>query len=143
MKRRQFVAGLGSAAAWPVVARAQQRAALPVIGWLSSRTAATDALVLPAFHRALNAQGFFEGRNVAVEYRYTDSQVDRLPALVADLLGRRAAVIVAVGDGVPTIRTVQAVSPTIPIVGFVGSDPVRDGIVASINRPGGNVTGVI
>src|SRR2546421_3738282 len=102
MKRRQFVAGLGSAAAWPVVARAQQRPAVPVIGWLSSRRAATDALVLPAFHRALNAQGFVEGRNVAVEYRYYDSQFDRLPALVAHLVGRRAAVIVSVGEGLPT-----------------------------------------
>src|SRR6516164_1487054 len=111
MKRRQFIAGLGSAAAWPVVARAQQ-AAMPVIGWLSSHTAATDALVLPAFHRALNAQGFVEGQNVSVEYRYYDSQLARLPALVADLVGRRAAVIVAVGNGVPTIRAVQAASPT-------------------------------
>ena len=95
MRRRDFIALLGGAAAiWPMVARGQQ-AALPMIGWLSSRTAATDALVLPAFHRALNAQGFTEGRNVSVEYRYIDSQFDRLPALLADLVGRRAAVTVA------------------------------------------------
>ena len=142
MKRRTVIVGLGSAAVWPVVARAQQ-GAMPVIGWLSSRTAATDALVLPAFHRALGAQGFVEGRNVAVEYRYTDSQLDRLPALVADLVARRADVIVAVGDGVPTIRAAQAASPTTPIVGFVGSDPIKEGTATNINRPGGNVTGVI
>jgi putative tryptophan/tyrosine transport system substrate-binding protein len=140
MKRRDFIAGLGGAVAWPLATRAQQ-AAVPVIGWLSSRTAATDALVLPAFHRALSAQGFVEGRNVAVEYRYTDSQLDRLPALVADLVGRRAAVIVAVGNGPPTMRAIQAASATTPIVGFVvGSE--RD-LFASFNRPGSNVTGVV
>jgi putative ABC transport system substrate-binding protein len=141
IQRRNFIAGLGGVAAWPLAARAQQRPA--VIGWLSSRTAATDALVLPAFHRALNAQGFVEGQNVLVEYRYTDSQLDRLPALVADLVARRADVIVAVGDGVPTIRAAQAASPTTPIVGFVGSDPIKEGTATNINRPGGNVTGVI
>ena len=141
MKRRQFIAGLGSVAAWPVVARAQQPA-LPVIGWLSSRTAATDALVLPAFHRALNAQGFVEGQNVSVEYRYYDSQFDRLPDLVADLVGRRAAVIVAVGDGPPTIGAIQAASATMPIVGFT-TDPIKEGFARSLNRPGGNVTGVV
>ena len=104
LRRREFIAALGGAAAWSIAARAQQRQAMPVIGWLSSRTAATDALVLPAFHRALNAQGFVEGQNVSVEYRYTDSQLDRLPALVADLVERRVAVIVAVGDGPPTMR---------------------------------------
>jgi putative ABC transport system substrate-binding protein len=138
------MAGLGgAAAAWSLAGRAQQRPAVPVIGWLSSRTAATDALVLPAFHRALNVQGFVEGQNVSVEYRYTDSQLDRLPALVADLVGRRVAVIVAVGDGVPTIRAVQAASPTTSIVGFVGSDPIKEGTTTNINRPGGNVTGVV
>jgi putative tryptophan/tyrosine transport system substrate-binding protein len=140
MKRREFIAGLGSAAAWPLVARAQQ-GAMPVIGWLSSRTAATDALVLPAFHRALGAQGFVEGRNVAVEYRYTDSQLDRLPALVADLVERRVAVIVAVGNAPPSMRAVQAASATTPIVGFVtGSE---HDLLAGFNRPGGNVTGVV
>jgi putative ABC transport system substrate-binding protein len=142
MKRREFIAGLGSAAAWPMVARAQQRTAVPVIGWLSSRTAATDALVLPSFHRALNAQGFIEGQNVSVEYRYADSQLDRLPALAADLVGRRAAVIVGVGEGIRTIRAVQAASTTTPIVGFVG-DAINEGFATSLNRPGGNVTGVI
>jgi putative ABC transport system substrate-binding protein len=142
MRRREFIAGLGSAAAWPLAARAQERPAVPVIGWLSSRTAATDALVLPAFHRALSAQGFFEGQNVSVEYRYTDSQLDRLPALVADLVRRQAAVIVAVGDSAPTIRAVQLASATTPIVGFM-TDPIKEGIASSFNRPGGNLTGVI
>ena len=109
LRRREFIAGLGGTAVWPLAAPAQQQAA-PVIGWLSSRTAATDALVLPVFHRALSAQGFIEGRNVAVEHRYTDSQNDRLPALVADLVGRRVAVMVAVGDATPTIRAVRAAS---------------------------------
>jgi putative tryptophan/tyrosine transport system substrate-binding protein len=109
---------------------------------LSSRTAATDALVLPAFHRALNAQGFVEGQNVSVEYRYYDSQFNRLPALVADLVGRRAAVIVAVGDGPPTMRAIQAASATTPMVGFT-ADPIKEGFARSLNRPGGNVTGVI
>src|ERR1700734_1002802 len=97
MRRRQFIAGLGSAAAWPVVTRAQQ-AAMPLIGWLSSRSAVADELVLPAFWQALNAHGFVEGRNVAVQYRYADGQLDRLPALVADLARRPLAVIVTVGN---------------------------------------------
>jgi putative ABC transport system substrate-binding protein len=142
MKRREFIAGLGGAALFPLTASAQQRPAVPVIAWLSSRTAATDALVLPAFHRALNAQGFVEGQNVSVEYRYADSQLDRLPALAADLVGRRAAVIVGVGDGIPTIRAAQAASATTPIVGFVG-DAIKEGFATSLNRSGGNVTGVI
>jgi putative ABC transport system substrate-binding protein len=143
MRRRDFITLLGGTAAWSTAARAQQRAEMPVIGWLSSRTAATDALVLPAFHRALNAQGFTEGRNVSVEYRYIDSQLDRLPALVADLVGRRVLVIVAVGDGAPIIRAVQAASATMPIVGFVGVDPIKEGLAPSLNRPGGNLTGVV
>jgi putative tryptophan/tyrosine transport system substrate-binding protein len=116
---------------------------VPVIGWLSSRTAATDALVLPAFHRALNAQGFVEGQNVSVEYRYYDSQFDQLPALVADLVGRRVAVIVTVGEGTPTMRAIQAASATTPIVGFTPNDPITEEFARSLNRPGGNVTGVI
>jgi putative tryptophan/tyrosine transport system substrate-binding protein len=143
MRRREFISFLGGAAAWPIAAGAQQRPGVPVVGWLSSRTASTDAHVLPAFHRALNGQGFVEGRNLSVEYRYTDSQLDRLHALVADLVGRRAAVIVAVGDGGPTIRAVRAASATTPIVGFAGGDPIKEGVATSLNRPGGNFTGVI
>src|SRR6266550_2645506 len=110
MRRREFITVLGSAAAaWPRAARAQQQA-MPVIGWLSSRSAAIDALVLPVFHRALNLQGFIEGRNVTVEYRYADAQLDRLPALAADLVRRRAAVILVIGDGRRGIRAVQSAS---------------------------------
>jgi putative tryptophan/tyrosine transport system substrate-binding protein len=143
MKRREFITLLGgAAAAWPLAARAQQPA-MPVIGWLSSRSAATDALVLPAFHRALNAQGFVEGRNVTVEYRHADAQLDRLPALAADLVSRRAALLVVIGDSARGLRAVQAASNTISILMFVSNETIKDGFVASINRPGGNVTGVM
>src|SRR5438094_5211221 len=143
MQRREFITLLGGAAsAWPRAARAQQRT-VPMIGWLSSRTAATDALVLPPFRHALNAQGFVEGRNLTVEYRYAESQLDRLPALAADLVGRGAAVIVVVGEGRRAALAVQAASAKTPIVGFLGLDPVREGLVASFNRPGGNITGVV
>jgi putative ABC transport system substrate-binding protein len=138
IRRREFITLLGGAAAtWPLAARAQQRA-VPLIGWLSSRTAATDALVLPPFRQALNAQGFVEGRNLTVEYRYAESQLDRLPALAADLVGRGAAVIVVVGEGHRAALAVQAASATTPIAGFLGLDPV-----SSFNRPGGNITGVV
>jgi putative ABC transport system substrate-binding protein len=142
-RRRDFISAIGgAAAAWPLAARAQQRA-MPVVGWLSSRSAAIDALVLPVFHRALNLQGFIEGRNVTVEYRYADAQLDRLPTLAADLVRRRAAVIVVVGDGRRGIRAVQSASATVPIVGFVPLDAVKEGFVVSLNRPGDNLTGVI
>jgi putative ABC transport system substrate-binding protein len=140
MKRREFIALLGGgAAAWPFAARAQQP--VPVIGWLSGRSAAADAQVLPAFRKALNAHGFVEGRNVSVEYRNADLQLDRLPALAADLV-RRAAVIVAVGSGTVVARAVQAENAAVPMVIIFGADPLQSGIVRSINRPGGNVTGV-
>jgi putative tryptophan/tyrosine transport system substrate-binding protein len=143
MRRRDFITLAGSAAvSAPLAARAQQRP-MPVIGWLSSRSAATEALVLPAFRKALNAQGYVEGRNVTVEYRYADGHDDRLPALAADLARRQAAVIVEVGSSSAGTRAVQAVSTTIPIVTIFGSDPVDAGFVASINRPGGNVTGAV
>jgi hypothetical protein len=116
---------LGSTAAWPVVARAQQP--LPVIGWLSSRSAATDALLLPAFRQALNAQGFVEGRNITIEYRFADGQSDRLVALAADLVRRSPAAIVAVGATQVGTRAVQAVSTTVPIVGVFGVDPIKEG----------------
>src|SRR5262249_12624417 len=143
MRRRDFLSGIGaSAAAWPLVARAQQRQ-MPVIGWLSARPAAADALLIGGFRQALNAHGFVEGRNVTIEYRHADSQLDRLPALAADLVRRQASVVVAVGDGTRAPRAAQEASATIPIVAILGPDPVKAGFAASINRPGGNITGVI
>jgi putative ABC transport system substrate-binding protein len=136
MRRRQFIAGLGSAAAWPAVARAQQRP-IPVVGWLSGRNSETDAYVLPAFRRGLNSQGYVEGRNVTIEYRWSDAQDDRLPALAADLVRRQVAVIAAVGGTASGVRAVQAITTMIPIVSAaVTPDSV------SFRRPGGNVTGV-
>ena len=136
IKRRQFIAGLGSAAAWPLAARAQQRP-MPVVGWLSGRNSETDAHVLPAFRRGLNRQGYVEGRNVTIEYRWSDAQDDRLPALAADLVQRQVAVIAAVGGTALGVRAVQAITTTIPIVSAaVSPDSV------SFRRPGGNVTGV-
>src|SRR5215475_8251519 len=134
LRRREFIAGLGGAAAWPLTARTQQRA-MPVVGWLSTRNSETDAHVLPAFRRGLNGQGYVEGRNVTIEYRWSDTQNDRLPALAVDLVRRQVAVIAAVGGDQP-MRAVQAITTTIPIVS-AGGPP--SGIVFS--RPGSNVTG--
>jgi len=141
MRRREFIAGLG-AAAWPFAAGAQQQS-MPTIGWLSGRSAPIDALVLPAFRRALNAQGYAEGRNVTIEYRYADGHADRLPALAADLVRSRVAVIVSVGDGGFGTQAIQMASTTTPIVDVFGVDPVKMGYVQNFSRPGGNVTGVV
>src|SRR5215475_6649001 len=97
LRRREFIGGIGIAVAWPLVARAQQ-SAMPVVGWLSTRNSEADAYVLPAFRRGLNKRGYVEGRNVTIEYRWSDTQDDRLPALAADLVRRRVAVLAAVGD---------------------------------------------
>jgi putative ABC transport system substrate-binding protein len=138
MKRRAFIAGLG-AAALPVVARAQQRT-MPVVGFLRSSTLAASMPIVTAFRQGLKELGFVEGQNVEVDYRYANNQVDRLPSLIADLLGRPAAVIV--GDTIAAIP-VKAATATVPIVFGTGGDPVRQGLVVSLNRPGGNVTGVV
>jgi putative tryptophan/tyrosine transport system substrate-binding protein len=140
MKRRQFIAGLGSAAAWPVVARAQQ-AAMPVIGVLNGLSAAEWTGPMRGFQQGLGEVGFVEGRNVAIEYRWAGSEFDRIPAMAADLVTRKVAVIL-VGGYLPGVRAVMAATRTIPIVFTTNSDPVANGIVASLNRPGGNVTGV-
>ena len=135
IRRREFIAGLGSAAAWPVAARGQQ-AVMPVIGWFSSRNSRTDDYVLPAFRRGLNGQGYVEGRNVMIEYRWSDTQNDRLPALAADLVRRRVAVIAAAGNANLVVEAVQAITTTIPIVSAAIPSST------AFNRPGGNVTGV-
>jgi putative tryptophan/tyrosine transport system substrate-binding protein len=142
MKRRDFIAMLGGAAAWPLAARAEQSAAIPVIGWISGRSSKTDAAVLPAFRQSLNAQGFFEGQNVTIEYRWADGHYDRIPALVADLVHRRVNVIVAPGMDEQGMRTIKAASSIIPILFLTAGDPVEMGLVPNFNHPGGNITGV-
>src|SRR5215467_8356080 len=141
MKRREFITLLGGGAvAWPLAARGQPPT-LPVIGVLSGRSLEDSKEFVAAFGQGLNEAGFFEHRNVAIEYRWAENHVDRLPALAAELVREQVAVILAVG-GVPPTQAAKATTSTVPIIFIVGGDPIKLGLVASLNRPGGNVTGV-
>jgi len=141
MRRREFIVILGGAAATVSFAVRAQQTAMPVIGYVGTGSRESDAFRLPSFHQGLSESGYVEGRNVAIEYLWAEGQNDRLPALMADLVRRRVTVI-AVPASIPGALAAKAATSTIPIVFYIGLDPAELGLVASLNRPGGNLTGV-
>jgi putative tryptophan/tyrosine transport system substrate-binding protein len=140
MRRREFIAGLGGATVWPVVARAQ-KSAMPVVGYLDPGTPETRRAYVAAVHRGLSETGYVEGRNLAVEYRWAEYHYDRLPALADDLVRRQVTIIVALNT--PAVWAAKAATKSIPIIFSIASDPVSTGLVASLSRPGGKSHGHI